>query len=167
MAGGSKSPGRIGDSPIIGAGNYADNRFGAAACTGRGEMAIRASSAHSVVSFMRHGMSLDAAIRQAMTDLAYFPDKFAERENVMNIVAMDAHGNVTAASTSNKAEYVVQTVEMNEYDCGRAFTYPHWNSTDRRDARAAFERLRLDRPGRNGLSVDIGSRNNADPIMPA
>ena len=36
-----KYPGRLGDSPIIGAGNYADNRWGAAACTGRGEMAQR------------------------------------------------------------------------------------------------------------------------------
>lgn len=113
---GFKWPGRIGDSPIIGAGNYADNRFGAAACTGRGEMAIRANSAHSVVSFMRHGMSLEDALRQAMNDLSYFPDKFAERENVMNIVAMDALGNINAASTSDKAEYVCQTVEMDEYE---------------------------------------------------
>ena len=39
-----KYPGRIGDSPIIGAGNYADNRYGACACTGMGEMAIRAGT---------------------------------------------------------------------------------------------------------------------------
>ncbi len=44
-----KYPGRIGDSPVIGAGLYADNRFGAAACTGMGEMAIRASTARSLV----------------------------------------------------------------------------------------------------------------------
>ena len=113
---GFKWPGRIGDSPIIGAGNYADNRWGAAGCTGRGEMAIRANSAHSVVSFMRHGMSLEDALRQAMNDLSYFPDKFAERENVMNIVAMDAMGNINAASTSDKSQYVFQTVEMDEYE---------------------------------------------------
>lgn len=113
---GFKWPGRIGDSPVIAAGNYADNRWGAAACTGRGEMAIRAASAHSVVSFMRHGMSLDDALRQAMQDLSYFPDKFAERENVMNIVAMDALGNINAASTGDKAEYVFQTVEMDGYE---------------------------------------------------
>ncbi len=113
---GFKWPGRLGDSPIIGAGNYADNRFGAAACTGRGEMAIRAASAHSVVASMRCGMSLDDALQQAMTDLSYFPDKFAERESAMNIVAMDAFGNVNAASTSDKAEFVVQTVEMDEYE---------------------------------------------------
>ena len=37
-----KYPGRVGDSALIGAGNYCDNRVGAAACTGRGELAIRA-----------------------------------------------------------------------------------------------------------------------------
>src|SRR5215469_8628443 len=40
-----KYPGRVGDSAIIGAGNYCDNRVGAAACTGRGELAIRANTA--------------------------------------------------------------------------------------------------------------------------
>ena len=64
-----KYPGRLGDSPIIGAGNYADNRYGAAACTGRGEMAQRCLTAHSVVTFMRFGMSLDDALRLAAEDL--------------------------------------------------------------------------------------------------
>jgi beta-aspartyl-peptidase (threonine type) len=50
-----KYPGRVGDSPIIGAGNYADNRYGACACTGYGEMAIRSSTAHSVVLYMKVG----------------------------------------------------------------------------------------------------------------
>ena len=53
-----KYPGRIGDSPIVGAGLYADNRFGAAACTGTGEMAIRAATAHSVVFYMKMGLSV-------------------------------------------------------------------------------------------------------------
>ena len=45
-----KYPGRIGDSPIIGAGNFADNRYGACACTGMGEMAIRAWTRRAVWS---------------------------------------------------------------------------------------------------------------------
>ncbi|TXG82339.1 MAG: asparaginase, partial [Thermomicrobiales bacterium] len=61
-----KYPGRVGDSPIIGAGNYCDDRWGAAACTGRGEMAQRCCTAHSVVTFMRFGLSLDDALQQAM-----------------------------------------------------------------------------------------------------
>src|SRR5574337_192688 len=60
-----KYPGRVGDSPVIGAGNYADNRYGAAACTGRGEMAMRLCTAHSVVTYLKMGMSLEAAGRAA------------------------------------------------------------------------------------------------------
>lgn len=114
---GFKWPGRLGDSPIIGAGNYADNRFGSAACTGRGEMAIRCATAHSVVQFMRHGQSLDEAMRSAMIDLRYLDDRFAgDRANIMNIVAMDADGNVNAASTSDEATFVFQRTDMDAYE---------------------------------------------------
>ncbi len=113
---GFKWPGRLGDSPIIGAGNYADNRFGGAACTGRGEMAIRSATAHSVIMYMRHGKSLGDAVHEAMQDLSHLQDPYAERSNTMNIVAMDRNGNVTAASTSESATYVVQTTDMDAYE---------------------------------------------------
>ncbi len=106
---GWKYPGRIGDSPIIGAGNYADNRWGAAACTGRGEMAQRCCTAHSVVTFMRFGMSLDEALRTAIQDLAHLDDPYASD---MNIVALDAAGNPGAASTAPGKTYVVMTEAM-------------------------------------------------------
>jgi L-asparaginase len=64
-----KYPGRLGDSPIIGAGNYADNRLGAAACTGFGEMAIRTSAARSVLLYLKMGMSIKQATLEAATDL--------------------------------------------------------------------------------------------------
>jgi beta-aspartyl-peptidase (threonine type) len=104
-----KYPGRMGDSPIIGAGNYADNRWGAAACTGRGEMAQRCVTAHSVVTFMRFGMSLEEALRTAMTDLEALDDPYASE---MNIVAMDKDGNPAAASTNPDKTFVVMTEEM-------------------------------------------------------
>ena len=113
---GFKWPGRLGDSPIIGAGNYADNRFGAAACTGRGEMAIRCATAHSVVMYLRFGSTLEEALRQAMLDLRALDDPYAEADTVMNIVAMDRDGNVAAASTSPEATYVVQTIDMETYE---------------------------------------------------
>jgi beta-aspartyl-peptidase (threonine type) len=108
-----KYPGRMGDSPIIGAGNYADNRWGAAACTGRGEMAQRCVTAHSVVTFMRFGMSLDDALRQAMKDLEQLDDPYASE---MNIVALDKDGNPGAASSNPDKTYVVITEEMSEPD---------------------------------------------------
>jgi len=111
---GFKWPGRVGDSPIIGAGNYADNRYGAAACTGRGEMAMRAATAYSIVRSMRDGLPLDAALRSAMLDLRDLVDPFAERINVMNAVAMDRDGNVAAVSTAVDTFFVFQTLDMPE-----------------------------------------------------
>ncbi|MGH2533868.1 MAG: N(4)-(beta-N-acetylglucosaminyl)-L-asparaginase [Thermomicrobiales bacterium] len=107
-----KYPGRLGDSPIIGAGNYADDRYGAAACTGRGEMAQRCCTAHSVVTFMRFGMSLDEALRTAMIDLRSLDDPFA---NEMNIVALDKEGSRGAASTSADKTYIYMTEAMESY----------------------------------------------------
>jgi beta-aspartyl-peptidase (threonine type) len=113
---GFKWPGRLGDSPVIAAGNYADNRYGAAACTGRGEMAIRGASAHSVVMYMKFGMSVAEALTEATRDLGWQIDRYAGRHHVMNIVAMDAEGNVNAVSTSDGSGYVVQTTEMDAYE---------------------------------------------------
>jgi len=62
-------PGRLGDSPIIGAGLYADNRYGACACTHIGEMVIRAGTSRSIVLLMKKGASLADACFEAMEDL--------------------------------------------------------------------------------------------------
>ena len=53
----NKMFGRVGDSPIIGAGNYCDNRYGGAACTGMGELAIRVSTARSCSTASRMASS--------------------------------------------------------------------------------------------------------------
>lgn len=106
-----KYPGRLGDSPIIGAGNYADNRWGAAACTGRGEMAQRCVTAHSVVMFMRFGMALEDALRTAMLDLRALDDPYASE---MNIIAIDKDGNPNAASTSKGKSYIYMRDDMDD-----------------------------------------------------
>ncbi len=64
-----KYPGRLGDSPIVGAGCYADNRYGAAACTGQGELAIRATTARSTVLYLKMGMTIEEACRESLEDL--------------------------------------------------------------------------------------------------
>jgi N4-(beta-N-acetylglucosaminyl)-L-asparaginase len=56
-----KVPGRVGDSPIVGAGQYCDNTVGAAGSTGRGEANIKTCGAFLIVEFMRQGMSPDEA----------------------------------------------------------------------------------------------------------
>ena len=52
-----KIPGRLGDSPIIGAGCYTDQEVGSAGATGNGEENIKVAGAHTIVENMRHGMS--------------------------------------------------------------------------------------------------------------
>lgn len=109
---GWKYPGRVGDSAIIGAGNYADSRYGATGCTGMGEMAIRANTAHSLVFYMKMGLSLDEAAQRSMEDLRDLGGDFIAG---MNLIAMDKDGN-HAAYTSNKGKtYVWQSAEMQTY----------------------------------------------------
>ena len=61
-----KIPGRVGDSPIIGAGQYCDNLVGAAGSTGRGEANIKVCGAFLAVEFMRQGMTPEAALVKVM-----------------------------------------------------------------------------------------------------
>jgi len=104
-----KYPGRLGDSPIIGAGNYADNRFGAAACTGYGELAIRCATSRSVVLYMKMGLSVTAACQEAMRDLQPL---LQARGGGMNIVAMDRDGQPCGiTSDPNGGRYLVMTDE--------------------------------------------------------
>jgi L-asparaginase len=65
-----KYPGRLGDSPVCGAGFYADSRHGAVACTHTGEMTIRQGTAKTVITALRLGYSLDDAVDIAINDLA-------------------------------------------------------------------------------------------------
>jgi L-asparaginase / beta-aspartyl-peptidase len=70
-----KYPGRLGDSPVAGAGFYADNRYGAAACTGKGEISIRSGLARMVVAYMQFGRSVSEAVREALADIRYHGDQ--------------------------------------------------------------------------------------------
>lgn len=61
-----KMHGRVGDSPIIGAGLYVDNEIGAAVATGVGEEVIRVAGSHAIVELMRHGKSPEAACKEVL-----------------------------------------------------------------------------------------------------
>lgn len=104
-----KYPGRLGDSPILGAGNYADNRYGAAACTGRGEMAMRCLTAHSLVRSLRAGRSLAEAGAEALRDLADLEDPYFGR---VSLIAVDAAGRHAAFSNAPETSYVYMTEGM-------------------------------------------------------
>ena len=67
-----KMPGRVGDSPIIGAGQYCDNDVGAAGSTGLGEAVIRTCGSHAIVEMMRGGMSPTDACLEALRRIVHF-----------------------------------------------------------------------------------------------
>lgn len=83
-----KYPGRLGDTPIPGAGFYADNRYGAAGCTGMGEIALRSSLARTTVSLMQMGRSVEEAVREALADIGFHRDQRAG----ITLYAIDASG---------------------------------------------------------------------------
>jgi L-asparaginase len=85
-----KYPGRLGDSPIPGAGFYADSRYGAAACTHTGEMTMRCSTARTVVLALKFGYSLSDAVKLAVEELNELSSGFLAG---VVIHAVDAKGN--------------------------------------------------------------------------
>lgn len=70
-----KIPGRVGDSPIIGAGQYCDNEVGAAGSTGRGEANIKVCGAFLAVEFMRQGMTPEQALMKVMERVIAMTEK--------------------------------------------------------------------------------------------
>lgn len=103
MAGGASTsgwansyPGRLGDSPIIGAGLYVDQRFGACGCTHIGEMTIRAGTARSVVLYMKRGASVREACEEAVRDLRDLKDGTL---GPVVIHAIDVYGNACVVAT--------------------------------------------------------------------
>jgi beta-aspartyl-peptidase (threonine type) len=106
-----KYPGRLGDSPVIGAGLYADTRYGAAACTGMGEMALRAGTARSIILYLKQGLPVEEAGQQAMQDLNDLDGRYL---SVMNFIILDAQGRHAGFSNVEGRSYIYMTDEMDE-----------------------------------------------------
>ena len=106
-----KLPGRIGDSPLIGCGNYADNQAGACSATGVGEIAIRLVLAKTVCNFMENGKSAQEAVELAV-DLVNH--RITDAYNSMGLIAIDAHGRVGAAHNSPNLCWTYITPETQE-----------------------------------------------------
>lgn len=115
-----KLPGRIGDSPIIGAGLFVDNEIGAACATGMGEAVIRIAGSHTVVELMRQGKSPNEACKLAVDRIIA---KHKDLEGLqVGFLALNKNGEAGAYSTyagfnyaytdSDKAELIDAGYEM-------------------------------------------------------
>lgn len=93
-----KMHGRVGDSPIIGAGLYVDNEIGAATATGHGEEVIRIAGCHLVVELMRQGKSPQQACEEAVSRIVKLTKN--RNKNLKDIqvgfIALDKQGNYGA-----------------------------------------------------------------------
>lgn len=105
----NKKFGRIGDSPIIGAGTYANNNTCAVSCTGHGEFFIRAAAAHSVSCLMEYkNISLHEACHEVVMN------KLLKLGGEGGLIAVDKNGNVEFAFNSEGMYRAMKDSEGNE-----------------------------------------------------
>ena len=112
-----KIHGRVGDSPLIGAGMYVDNEVGAAAATGKGEEVIKICGSFLVVENMRHGMSPQEACEDAVKRIIKrhkgkpdFQDAF---------IALNKKGEYGAAAIRKDFQYALYFKEQNTLNEGK------------------------------------------------
>ena len=99
-----KIPGRVGDSPIIGAGLYVDNDVGAAGSTGKGEENIKIAGGHTIVETMRRGASPTEACLEALKRIArnYNNNMEKLRQFHIKFYALNKYGDFGGASLWQK-----------------------------------------------------------------
>lgn len=121
-----KIPGRVGDSPIIGAGQYTDNDIGAAGSTGRGEANIKVCGAFLTVEFMRRGMKpTDAALETLKRVVATTEPRLLDPQGRplfnLNFYALNKRGEFGAASLYPSRYAAFDGKEARLYDTAYLF----------------------------------------------
>lgn len=101
-----KMHGRVGDSPLIGAGLYVDNDIGAATATGMGELMIKTVGSHLVVEMMRQGASPEEACKQAVLRIARKLGDYAQFQ--VGFLALNKQGQYGAYGIQPGFNYAVQ-----------------------------------------------------------
>lgn len=105
-----KFPGRIGDSPLIGCGTYADNQAGACSATGVGEVAIRLVLSKTVCDHIENGKPPEEAVETAINVV----NKRIRSYNSMGLIAVDTKGRFGAAHNSPNMCWAYVTTGMKE-----------------------------------------------------
>jgi len=99
---GFKLPGRVGDSPIVGAGGYCDDDAGACVATGTGEEMIRHCASYAVVEALRNGAHPDDACKQVVRRIH---TRSGDRDPAVSLLAVDVHGRVGSATIRANFNY--------------------------------------------------------------
>jgi len=108
---GFKMRGRVGDSPIIGAGLFVENEYGAAVATGQGEEVIRISGCHLVVEFMRNGASPQQACEKAVERIVK-RDPVRAKEFQVAFIAINNKGEHGAFAVQHGFNYTISNAQM-------------------------------------------------------
>lgn len=107
-----KLPGRVGDSPIIGAGLFVDNEIGAACATGMGEAVIRIAGSHTVVELMRQGKSPEEACKIAVKRIQ---QKHKDLTNLqVGFIALNKNGEAGGYSVYKGFNYALRDNDINK-----------------------------------------------------
>lgn len=104
-----KLKGRVGDSPIIGAGTYADSRVGGVSCTGYGEQILRSALAKTVVDLVEFkGIPITQAVKEALARMQQL------KNGLGGLIALDAEGNIAFAGNESHMSRAYMSDSMNE-----------------------------------------------------
>ncbi|AOW21726.1 isoaspartyl peptidase/L-asparaginase [Urechidicola croceus] len=107
-----KLHGRVGDSPIIGAGLFVDNEVGAACATGVGEAVIRVAGSAIVVELMRNGMSPNEACKEAVDRVIKKHKDVTDLQ--VGFIALNRNGEYGGYSVYSGFNYAVRSTTQNE-----------------------------------------------------
>jgi len=104
-----KMHGRVGDSPIIGAGLFVDGEVGAATATGVGEEMIRIAGSHTIVELMHNGRTPQEACEEAIKRVIRKNGEARAKELSVAFLAISKDGQVGAYSTVNEFDYTISS----------------------------------------------------------
>lgn len=117
-----KMRGRVGDSPIIGAGLFVDNEVGAATSSGVGEEVIRISGTHTIIEQMRAGRTPEQSCREAVRRIVK-RDPVKAREFQVGFVALSKNGVIGAFAVQKGFAF---TVTNEQFPKGKIFEAKSW-----------------------------------------
>lgn len=113
-----KVPGRVGDSPVIGAGLYSENGVGSAGSTGRGEANLLTCGSHTVVEYLRDGLAPEEACLEALKRIAEKTHLVPRHRDArgrptfnVNFYCVDAAGRTAGAAIWSGSKYVTGDAE--------------------------------------------------------